>query len=152
MSHSHASLRSRTLVRFTLVGLAVVAVAGCSSDAKKSDVSTAKTLKPAASVTHKQGDTSSTTAAPSSTSTPSGPACTVEAATAALGTNGTANSIVCLSGYAAGAANNTHVDFAYLLVDTDGAWVQASTAVQNEVCTSNPQGLPASFVGDACND
>lgn len=152
MTHSIASLRSRNIARLAVVGLAVVAVAGCSSDAKKSDASNAETLKPVASVTHKQPGTSSTTAAPSSTSTLSGPACTVEAATAALGTNGTASNITCLSGYAAGDANNTHVDFAYLLVDTNGTWVQASGAVQQQVCTSNPQGLPTSFVDAACND
>ena len=152
MLRSTVSLRPRTIGRIAVVGLAVVAVAGCSSDAKKSDASNAKKLKPAASVTKKQAVTSSTTAAPSSTTTPSGPACTVDAATAALGTSGTAFNITCLSGYAAGDASNSHYDFAYLLVDTNGTWVQASTAIQEQVCTSNPQGLPASFVALACND
>ena len=145
MTNSTASPRARSIVRVAIAGLAIIAVAGCSSDAKKSDAADAKNLKPVAAVTHQKSATSNPTTA-------SGPACTVEAATAALGTDGTALDITCLDGFAAGAATNTHVDLAYLLQNENGTWTRASDAVQAEVCGPNPQGLPASFVARACDD
>jgi hypothetical protein len=57
-----------------------------------------------------------------------------------------------VSGYAAGSATNGQVDFAYLLVLENGSWAKASDAVQNEVCTTNPNHLPQQLVNYACND
>ncbi len=135
---------SRRTVRVAIIGLALVAVAGCSSDATKSAEDTAKKIKPAASVT-KDTASSTTTAAPSNAS------CTTAAAQVALNPDHVID-ITCNGAFAAGSASNTVVDYAYLLQDVNGTWQKASTAVQTEVCTSNPQGLPASFVASACND
>ncbi|MEP6624096.1 MAG: hypothetical protein ABJC79_06620 [Acidimicrobiia bacterium] len=140
---------STRFARLAIVGMAAVAIAGCSSNAKSSDA--AKKLKPAASVTKEAK--SSTTTAPTSSSTgaPTTAPCTTAAAQTALAPD-RAIDITCNGVFAAGSASNPQVDYAYLLQDVNGAWQKASTTVQNEVCTSNPQGLPASFVASACND
>lgn len=148
MTRTRTSLRSVT--RIAIVGLAVIAVAGCSSDSKKSDADSAKKFKPAASVTKRPASTTTAPAASSTTAAATAP-CTTTAAQAVLSPD-TVDSIVCNGPFAAGDANNTHVDYAYLLQDMNGTWQKASDAVQEQVCTSNPQGLPASFVAAACDD
>ena len=134
--------------RTAVVGLAIVAVAGCSSDGKKSDAKPEK-IERAASV--KPEATSTTTPAASAPAAPSGPACTTAAAVAALSPDKVI-SITCNGEFAAGAASNSTVDYAYLLQSANGAWQKASQSVQTQVCTTNPQGLPANFVAAACND
>jgi hypothetical protein len=141
------TLLTSRLARVAVVGLAIVAVAGCSSDAKKSDAPKPKKIERAASV--KPEATSTTSAA--APAAPAGPACTTAAAAVALSPD-RVTSITCSGEFAAGAASNSQYDYAYLLQSANGAWQKASQSVQTEVCTTNPQGLPASFVAAACDD
>lgn len=143
------NLNPRSWSRAGAVVLAtgVIALAGCSSDSKPSSSSTTKdTQASSTSSTTKAADTSSTTAATTKCATQ-------DEATAALGSNGTATGApYCVGNYAAGAATNGQIDFAYLLVYENGKWSQASDAVQNEVCTTNANKLPQQLVDDACDD
>lgn len=137
--------------RVAIVAMAVVAVAGCSSSSSKSDAVKAQKVKPAASSTT-TAPALSNTPSPTGSVVPTGSAsCTTAAAQPVLSPD-IVNSITCDGIFAAGAANNTHVDYAYLLQDVNGSWQRASNSVQNAVCTTNPQHLPASFVALACND
>lgn len=88
----------------------------------------------------KAADTTTTTAAAQLAAAPS-PACPAAPEAAGIlgaGTN-TFTEPICEGGFGAGRASN-QVDFGYLLQATDGSWARASDAVENEVCTTNPQG------------
>ena len=143
MTTSTTLVRSRAaILRLALVGVVAVGIAGCSSDAKKSEPASAKRLKPAASVTDQTQAPASTTSAASTS-----PACTVGAATTALGDVGHALDITCGGGWAAGAGSNAYDDFAFLLHDVNGTWQSidndANQAVMQQACAStNPLGIP----------
>jgi hypothetical protein len=146
-----STLISIRLARVAVVGLAVVAVAGCSSDGKKSDADSTKDIKRASAVKPEKTAPTTAPAVPSTSAAPTTAACTTAAAQPAMSPD-TVHSIVCEGEFAAGDASNTHVDYAYLLQNVNGSWQKASVALQQEVCTTNSQGLPASFVANACND
>lgn len=136
--HTPAS-RRRRVARAAIALLAFVAIASCSSDAKRSDSGAEK--KSAV-----EPSTASTSIPSSSTSSPSVATCTVDAATAALSAaSATATSIVCGDRWAAGAASSPDYDLAYLLHDVNGNWTNEGTnsATMGEACaTGNPLGIP----------
>lgn len=148
MNLTNASIRSWTRAGAAALAIGAIALAGCSSSSgsKSSDSNkTSTTSKAATSSTTKAADSSSTTAATE--------CATQDQATAALGTNGSATAApICIGKYAAGDATNGQVDFAYLLVNENGSWTQASEAVQQDVCTTNTEKLPQQFVDAACDD
>ena len=108
----------RHITRAAIAVLALVAVAGCSSDATKSDASSKK-------------KTTSTTLNVGSNPTPP---CTVGAATAALtAVSATANTIVCKNGWAAGSASTPGFDMAYMLMEnaSGNKWTNMATDAGN---------------------
>ena len=146
---------TRTAARIALVGMAALSFTACSSDSTslKSDAKKlSNELRAAATKAEKAAETTPTTAATQPAASPA-PACpTATEAAAILGAGNNAfTEPICANGYAAGRAS-AQVDFGYLLQATGGSWVRASDSVQNEVCTTNPQGLPQAMVGAACID
>ena len=146
---------TRTVIRIALVGIAALSFAACSSDRAdlKSDAKKlGNELRAAATKAEKAAETTTTTAAAQPAAAPS-PACpTATEAAAILGAGNNAfTEPICANGFAAGRAS-AQVDFGYLLQSNGGSWVRARDSVQNEVCTTNPQGLPQAMVGAACID
>ena len=146
---------TRTAARIALVGMAALSFAACSSDSAslKSDAKKlGNELRAAATKAEKAADTTTTTVAapPAAATTPACPTATEAAAILGAGNNAF-TAPICADGFAAGRAS-AQVDFGYLLQATGGSWVKASDSVQNEVCTTNPQGLPQPMVGAACID
>ncbi len=146
---------TRTAARIALVGMAALSFAACSSDSAdlKSDAKKlSNELRAAATKAAKTADTTTTTVAapPAAATSPACPTATEAAAILGAGNNAFTQPI-CADGFAAGRAS-AQVDFGYLLQATGGSWVRASDSVQNEVCTTNPQGLPQPMVGAACID
>ena len=138
------------ITRLAVVALPIVAIAGCSSSS--SDHSDAKDtknkLERAASV--KTAPSSPSTSPPTAAPTTSNAPCTVAGASAVLAPD-TADSIVCGSGWAAGAAHNTDVDYAYLLHDVNGTWTgvdtQQNQAEMQQACANgNPLGIPSNVL------
>ncbi len=134
-------MKTTSLARLAIVAVPIVVIAGCSSSSSN-DAQSAKQLKRAASVTHESSPASTTTAPATSTAPP----CSVAAASAVLAPD-TADSIACGEGWAAGSAHNTHVDYAFLLHDVNGAWVSIDTdrnqAEMQQACADgNPLGIP----------
>ena len=148
---------TRTTARIALVGISALSITACSSATLKSDAKKLnKELAAAATKAEKQAEkaaaTTTTTAASQPVTAPS-PACPTTSEAAAIlgaGTNAFTEPL-CGNGFAAGRASS-EVDFGYLLQATGGSWVRASDAVQNEVCTTNPQGLSQAMIGAACID
>ncbi len=146
---------TRTAARIALVGMAALSFAACSSDNAdlKSDAKKlSNELRAAATKAAKTADTTTTSVAvpPAAATSPACPTATEAAAILGAGNNAFTQPI-CADGFAAGRAS-AQVDFGYLLQATGGSWVRASDSVQNEVCTTNPQGLPQPMVGAACID
>ena len=146
---------TRTAARIALVGLAALSLAACSSNSAnlKSDAKNlSNELRAVATKAEKNAETTTTTATaqPAVAPSPRCPTATEAAAILGAGNNAFTDPI-CADGFAAGRAS-AQVDFGYLLQATDGSWVRASDSVQNEVCTTNPQGLPQAMVGAACID
>ncbi len=148
---------TRTAARMALVGISALSFAACSSatlksDAKKLNKELAAAATKAEKNVEKAAATTTTTAASPPVTAPS-PACPTASEAAAIlgaGTNAFTEPL-CANGFAAGRASN-QVDFGYLLLATGGSWARASDAVQNEVCTTNPQGVSQAMVGAACID
>ncbi len=136
MSNETAPRGYRLIARAAIAVLALVVVAGCSSDDKKTDAS---------SKTSPAVESSTSSSSQTSPSTPSAAPCTLDAATAALSSvSATAATIVCRDGWAAGAAANPDYDLAYLLRDVDGTWTNEGTdsAAIGEACAAgNPLGI-----------
>ena len=147
---------TRTTARIALVGMAALSFAACSSDSAdlKSDAKKlGNELRAAATKAEKAAETTTTTTVAAPPAATTSPACpTAAEAAAILGAGNDAfTAPICADGFAAGRAS-AQVDFGYLLQATGGKWVRASDSVQNEVCTTNPQGLPQPMVGAACID
>ncbi len=143
-----------TAARIALVGIAALSFAACSSDTTslKSDAKKLNNELRAAATRAEKDATTTTTAVPQPAAAPA-PACPTATEAAAIlgaGTNAFTDPI-CAGGFAAGRASS-QVDFGYLLQATGGSWVRASDAVQNEVCTTNPQGVTQAMIGAACID
>lgn len=149
---------TRTAARIALVGMAALSFAACSSDsaALKSDAKKlGNELRAAATKAEKAAETTPTTtttavAPPAAAPSPACPTATEAAAILGAGNNAF-TAPICANGFAAGRAS-AQVDFGYLLQATGGSWVRASDSVQNEVCTTNSQGLPQAMVGASCID
>ena len=149
---------TRTTTRIALVGIAALSFAACSSDtslkgdAKKLSKELAAAATKAEKDATKAAETTTTTAAaqPAATAPPACPTASEAATILGAGTNAFTEPL-CANGFAAGRASN-QVDFGYLLQATGGSWARASDAVQNEVCTTNPQGVSQAMVGAACID
>ena len=127
----------RTSIRAgaTLAVVALVTLAGCSSDSSK----------PKSSDTLPEASSSTTASSTTATSAPSTePECTVVAAGAVLAPD-TATSILCGEGWASGSMTNEEFDSAYLLRAENGVWAKADVA---EACpaeggvATNPLGIP----------
>ena len=145
---------TRTTARIALVGISALSITACSSATLKSDAKKLnKELAAAATKAEKQAAATTTTTAASQPVTAPSPACPTTSEAAAIlgaGTNAFTEPL-CGNGFAAGRASS-QVDFGYLLQATGGSWAQASDAVQNEVCTTNPQGVTQAMIGAACLD
>ena len=143
-----------TTARIALVGISALSITACSSATLKSDAKKLnKELAAAATKAEKKAAATTTTTAASQPVTTPSPACPTTSEAAAIlgaGTNAFTEPL-CGNGFAAGRASS-EVDFGYLLQATGGSWVRASDAVQNEVCTTNPQGLSQAMIGAACID
>jgi hypothetical protein len=136
---------ARRLARMTAVGLAVAAVAGCSSSSNAK--SSASTKRPSTSST---STTSSSPASSSTTAAPASAPCTVAAISAVLPSGTRAIGVVCAGGWAAGPDTNGNDDAAYLAQAGGSTWRILSAAEIQQACApGNGQGIPADVLAQS---